>query len=377
MVVPLERNALADALASELDIPDSHYEKACDRYASIGRWLHREDSLVVALAPQVSAQGSFQYGTVIPPLDRDGEYDLDLVCLLQTTKDAITQARLKEVVGAEIQSYAERYGMLRAPDEGKRCWTLHYADGVSFHIDILPCVPEDLETISHLVRAGAPAGLARHAVAITDRNHPCYHTITRDWARSNPVGLREWFKLRAEPHRLGRVGSSLREEKDIADVPSYRWKTPLQRAIQVMKRHRDVTFRKDPDLAPISMIITALAGQAYRGETTVLDALIRIVGDMPAFIRRDRSRVPNPVNPLEDFADRWRTDERLERAFWSWYEQLQADVEALQSGDEATLPRRLREAFSVDLPGSARRAVVTLPARTIHISRPAKPWGTA
>jgi hypothetical protein len=50
------------------------------------------------------------------------------------------------------------------------------------------------------------------------------------------------------------------------DVPTYELKTPLQRAIQLLKRHRDVMFVDNLDVAPISMILTNLAGHAYGGE---------------------------------------------------------------------------------------------------------------
>ena len=38
----------------------------------------------------------------------------------------------------------------------------------------------------------------------------------------------------------------------VEDVPPYEWKTPLQRSIQILKRHRDVMFRDEPRRAPRS-----------------------------------------------------------------------------------------------------------------------------
>ena len=46
----------------------------------------------------------------------------------------------------------------------------------------------------------------------------------------------------------------------VEDVPTYELKTPLQRAVQLLTRHRDVMFADNPDVAPISMILTNLAG---------------------------------------------------------------------------------------------------------------------
>ena len=51
----------------------------------------------------------------------------------------------------------------------------------------------------------------------------------------------------------------------VDDVPVFAWKTPLQRSIQILKRHRDVMFWNSPNLRPISMIITTLSAHALPG----------------------------------------------------------------------------------------------------------------
>jgi hypothetical protein len=54
---------------------------------------------------------------------------------------------------------------------GKRCWTIDFADEINFHIDVLPNVLEDEQTIRLLVVLGVNPELARHAIAITDRTY--------------------------------------------------------------------------------------------------------------------------------------------------------------------------------------------------------------
>ena len=71
----------------------------------------------------------------------------------------------------------------------------------------------------------------------------------------------------------------------VEDVPEYKVKTPLQQAIQILKRHRDIMFEKDAEDRPISIIITTLAAHAYNNETNLLDALRNIVAHMTQFIR--------------------------------------------------------------------------------------------
>jgi hypothetical protein len=137
--------------------------------------------------------------------------------------------------------------------------------------------------------------------------------------------------MRVQAERRLKAMLEQRALASIDDVPTWEWKTPLQRAIQILKRHRDVMFKDNCDVAPISMILTTLAAHAYAGEEDFYDAVEGIVDPMPNYVRRNNPRIPNPVNPAEDFADRWRSDARLEPNFWKWHVQAKADVAALES----------------------------------------------
>jgi hypothetical protein len=117
---------------------------------------------------------------------------------------------------------------------------------------------------------------------------------------------------------------------NVEDVPDWQVKTPLQRAIQILKRHRDVRFRDDQENRPVSIILTTLAARAYRGEGTVYDSLLRIVSDMPLFIenRNGRYWVQNPVEPGENFADKWNEKPERRDAFLKWLVDVKRDFTA-------------------------------------------------
>src|SRR5262249_10895287 len=208
-----------------------------ERYVSFGKWLHRPDSCVAPFDPEVYLQGSFRYGTVNRPLLRDEEYDLDLVSELKLTKGDITQEALKHLLGEEVRMYAAANGIKAPPGEGKRCWTLDYADKVCFHMDILPCVPEEERVIQAIIAQGVAPHLAATSVAITDRRGREYRLITPNWPTSNPSGLGSWFTDCARTglavSRIARLVDGI-AYRSIDDVPSYDWKTPLQRAIQLL-----------------------------------------------------------------------------------------------------------------------------------------------
>ena len=329
---------LLEAIAEALDIPERHYELAIKRYESIGTWLERDGSIVAPYTPLIYPQGSFLLGTVTRPISEKDEYDLDLVSELNLLKNSITQADLKKLVGHEIKSYADAHSMKSPVKEGRRCWTLHYADGVQFHIDILPSIPDAKLFKEFLESRGySPSNLSDFAIAITDNTLPNYNCIDPDWPCSNPRGYAAWFRSQMEI-RFNEKRRSFAESRQlrVEEVPEYKVKTPLQRAIQILKRHRDILFANAPDDKPISIIITTLAGHAYNNEPDILAALQNIVTDMPRYIQRNNGVVwiPNPVNPLENFADKWAEHPQREENFYRWMSEVQKDLNtALEQPD--------------------------------------------
>ena len=265
---------------------------------------------------------------------------------------------------------------------------------MGFHLDVLPAVPEN-------------NGLQGTALAITHKSEAGY-----SWSASDPRGYGNWFdgknavafqRVVAEQKRdIQRRESVLFASID--DVPDQLVRTPLQRSIQLMKRNRDLHFNRPEaiDYAPISIIITTLAAHLYRGEPDTYSALLGIVGRLHghAALVENRAidpslavlglvrRLPdgtwyigNPVNPAENFADRWHEDDHARaRAFFSWLDAVQKDLVSLQAD---TNPRLLRENLSrvLGTAAVAKHVDVLLPSAgavesrpRIHITRPARPW---
>ncbi|MCL4473784.1 MAG: nucleotidyltransferase [Actinobacteria bacterium] len=337
-------NNLFRGVTEALDIPESRYKQAEERYQAIGKWLGRNESSVAALAPEIYPQGSFRLGTVIKPISDAEEYDIDLVCKLDLSKEKISQKQLKELVGAEIKSYASANSMGSDPEEGHRCWTLNYSEDAQFHMDVLPAIPdvESWEVIQH----GVSALQAEKSIAITDNTLSNYHLLNDEWPRSNPSGYADWFKEQMmSVYDERRVKFAESTHANIEDVPDYKIKTPLQQAVQILKRHRDIMFADEPDNKPISIIITTLAAHAYNNERDLVEALINIVNGMSAFIQEKDgiSWIPNPVNPHENFADKWRTHQERELKFRRWLLQVRADIKsALGAGDIRVMSESLK-----------------------------------
>lgn len=352
---------LLEDLAESLQVPPSRYEAAERSYKSVGDWLHRENSSLRLADPQVYVQGSFRLGTAIRPFADDEDYDVDLVCELSVSKSHLSQAQLKAALGREIAAYADARGMQR-PTEGRRCWTLAYADGAQFHLDTLPAIPDGPRQRLLLENRGYSARWSETAIAITDQDHYAYREIADDWPHSNPKGFGNWFRSRmAVIFEARRRALALEARASVEDIPEYKVRTPLQSAIQILKHHRDRMFVGRGDEKPISIILTTLSARAYQQEPTISTALLSILQGMANFIeyRNGVAWVENPTDPAENFADRWQSHPERQDAFYEWLKQAQADFtnaaiaatrDAATAALEPRLGRKLMEA------ANARRA---------------------
>jgi hypothetical protein len=85
-------------------------------------------------------------------------------------------------------------------------------------------------------------------------------------------------------------------------------KTALQLAVQLIKRWRDLYY-DDPNLAPISIVLTTLSGHFYKGETSVtaaVSSILNAIVEAVAFsdLKQERLVVLNPSNTAEDLSER-------------------------------------------------------------------------
>ncbi|SFD09362.1 hypothetical protein SAMN05216577_116109 [Pseudomonas citronellolis] len=377
-----------------LELLDSAYEKAVNRYKDLGEWFGRPESTIEANDPHVFAQGSFALGTAIRPL-LDGEsYDLDLACKLRTgvAKASHSQHDLKQLVGKELERYREARRISNPLEEKHRCWRLEYRDEMSFHMDVVPCIPTDSNVKQQLTSILESRGLdkalastvADDSVNITDDRLPNYRIKDGGWHISNPEGYIEWFKSRQRAEGFLNLAEA---RAQVDEVPLYRRKTHLQRCIQLLKRHRDLMFKEESDSKPISIIITTIAARSYTGSPTLSGAMEQVLKGLSEFRASNSNEVPNPANPNENFADRWQTDEgrrlRLKENFHDWVRQASIDIPRLgELVSSAELSEQLNEKLSVSYSSAALMTQVGLQATAatylaphVHIPQDApSPW---
>lgn len=293
-------------IVKEISITATMLDKATKSYEAVGTWLGDGIEYDVRITPQ----GSMNLGTTNKPISDKDDYDIDLVCLLENGQKLEAEA-IKNIVGNRLKENEVYRKKISEEGEGKRCWKMQYDE---FHMDILPCVPKSNYIEPYLT----DIHLTHKITAYYYKD--CY---------SNPYGYRKWFESRmADVLKEAKRAFAAENKLEIENVPAYRVKTPLQKAIQLLKRHRDICFKNNDDDAPISIIINTLAAKAYNGEKNVYEALCTILDHMHEYIEiKDGVYwVKNPVMEEENFADKWELYPQRKDNFYKWLYQAKEDL---------------------------------------------------
>lgn len=338
-----EMSTILETLGENLDITESQHKMAVKSYEAVGDWLSKEGSSLYPYGPKIIPQGSFMLGTITRPINDEDDIDIDLVCKLDSKPSHWTQKHLKDAVGDRLKQHSTYKDMLEDQEGGRRCWTLEYAEDSNYHLDILPAIADQNFSILLNEKFSSSQSLdtGKLAIRITDTEDLFYNTMTDTiwWMKSNPFGYAKWFfqKAMISTTRMFALSESVDPVK-----PYQNEKLPLQRVVQLLKRHRDIMFTSnelDNEDRPISIIITTLATKAYDRSENLVDAYVNIVNRMRRFIEVKRNPktgleekwVSNPINPEENFADKWTDVPQKEEYFYAWLDKLEEDLNAIKS----------------------------------------------
>lgn len=355
------RKELMDKIAQALDITPDMFNKAMSVAKGLANYIENQGYTV-----EVYKQGSFKLGTIIKPYkkDKDSDYDMDLVVHYVDKKEKQNHSAIKQRLGdalkkSQYKDYLDK--------EGRRCWTLIYPKTVtidaSFHIDLLPCLDEDAsvkETIS-------PIKYRNSAIAITNIKDKESNPIVYDWQSSNPKGYIQWFhelntnkynSVRAQDKkRVFETNRTLFES--VEKVGDEYTRTPLQKVIQILKRHRDVMYTNNiyTDYKPISIIITTLVGKIVEENSIVYNSTYELLrqillglefyarllttGMTSDFSEDFKNKnlitkhmhtgkpywsIKNPADSNENLANRWNDDPQYSIEFFKWIKQAKNDL---------------------------------------------------
>lgn len=368
-----EFNDIFETLGESLDITKEQYDNLTQSYRAVGTFLDN-DPAFADYKPLVSPQGSLRLGTIIQPINPSDDLDVDLVYRLSEKNPWWSQKDLKDKVGERLKG-SDRYSpMLK--EEGRRCWTLLYRDNSDnpkekYHMDILPSVADSKydERVTRLFSESfSEQTIDQISVRITDKESENYATATQieKWLKSNPDGYALWFAGRCKEDASVKLLAEA-----VVPIEKYsRDKTVLQRIVQILKRHRDMMFSNDTDNKPISIIITTLAARAYKGEQDLVAGLYNVVNNLEkSIIKNDNGEdvISNPVNPEENFADKWPSHPIRHDNFYKWLDAVKKDVtDILRGTNRVQIQGVLERAFGKDT--SIKAATLLTERRKAKIS---------
>ena len=315
-------------IAESLQLSKTQRDKAKESYENVSNWLDAPDSHLAKYKPHIYPQGSMALGTSCKPIGRM-EYDLDFVLTFALLGKEIDPAWLLGALEHRLRQNGtyKKNGMLEVK---RRCIRLNYAG--DFHMDILPSVPDTFT--------------CRTCIWVPD--------ITEDapgtWSPSNPLGYVDWFEKQANLVDAQKM-LEIMAAKPLPEDQPVDLKPPLKVAVQLLKRHRDIAFQSAPDLAPISIVLTTLAGDAYCGAYSVGQT----IGDVLNYISTQIGNAPgilsvwNPANEGELLSERWDDEPHLYQAFKRWVREALVVWHEMQRITGPELYRRLGELFGEDV----------------------------
>lgn len=100
------------------------------------------------------------------------------------------------------------------------------------------------------------------------------------------------------------------------EIDDFNNKKPLQRAVQLIKRSRDIYFQEDDSYKTRSIILTTIAGQFYSGEESIFGTIDNVITKIQEELKfHQQLKIYNPVNRDEEFTDKWKFEPKYYEEF--------------------------------------------------------------
>ena len=283
----LQREELLARIAQELELDNSRKEKMETAYNAVSEVLKNDPEFFEDLEIVVYPQGSAKIGTTVKPINGD-DFDLDTVLHIY---DKYTKHTPNGIYNALVRVLENNGNYSTIMEKKDRCVRLNYKS--DFHMDILPACMQDEYDFEK--------------IAIPERD-------LNNWSSGNPKGFANRFLERAnsvKSYMLKTFSETLiKANVDTEPLPNEVYeKTPLQRAVQLVKRYRDVYF-EDKKYKVSSIVLTTIISENYNGEESIFDTITNTIEIIKrnyndSIINGKRFKIFNPVDKNEEFTDSW------------------------------------------------------------------------
>lgn len=299
-------DAILFRICEKLQLSPTLYEQAKERYETIARII-QEDAAFTHINLNIYPHGSFRQKTTVKPL-KTQEYDLDFVAELPLVSDMTPNELYNHIV-----RILRRDGIHNNMVELKnRCVRIKYAN--DFHMDIMP---------GKLINAGT------HEIIVPDRElKSWYH-------HSNPIGFAEWFENQARTQIIHEINTRRRIQCSVETVTEQEIAAqlePLRRAVQLVKRYRDVYCDQTGKEPVRSIVICTLMGQLSSFSGDALQIINTFCTYVNGLIAKNAGKSFDVKNPVVDeiLTEKWREGNNY-KDFVDMMKALTNDVQTLQA----------------------------------------------
>lgn len=282
-------NDLLNRIGEKLQLDNTRKERAQTSYETLCNWLENDNKYFGNYNLDFYPQGSYRTRTTVKPLNGE-EFDLDFVLEVKGNWRTENPLKVHKELTRRLKEHNTYKNMI---DIKTRCVRVNYAN--QFHIDILPGFPEEKYSRNNKLK-------------VPD-------TEIKDWTDSNPKGYAEWFD-----DNCSKVNAILMEKRAMSSVeplpesPPYQFVEPLRRAIQLIKRFRDIYYKDKESSGPRSIVLTTLAAAYYNGEDSEYEAILNILNGISKAIINSNGKpieIYNPTNLKEKLSEKWDYDPDL------------------------------------------------------------------
>ena len=321
---------LAD-VAIRIQLRQTHYDMATERYQKISKLIERGDSPLKDRVDLFYPQGSMAIGATIASKLKTDEFDIDVVAQLGLPESVLPREPLDLLFEAIRGEPGSRY--YRMTKRRTRCVTVNYSD--KMHIDITPLIrrqyTRERESWIFHDRPEAPQESSKKFIA-------------------NPYGFAEWFKANTPPDQdFAGIFEKRAAEYDqqmlvvAADsepVPPH--EPPFRKSkavivLQLLKRWRNVQYDTRQGRRPPSILIAKLIADAANHTDRLSEELLYQAQHMLSVFQKCHSagkhiHAANPMCSRDILTDRWPETLQDQEVFIRDLEKLVTKIKRLVSG---------------------------------------------
>jgi hypothetical protein len=313
-------------VARRVQLTPTQHATAEQNYKALCAWVDREGSPLHGLVAECYASGSFAIGAAILSKVKTAQHDVDVVLELRVRPDtdpAVLLQTLFEAINGEPGSRYHGKAVLNS-----RCVTVHYADGTT--VDLMPIarLPGHPPRAGHLFHFKKEAGEKYHKPV----NPAGFATLFNEQTKADPA-FSDLFRGR----RLLVEGDLIKGDvQPMPDQVPIAEKSARVVALQLLKRDRDIAYRKRTGRKPTAVALAAMALEVNAVRPRLIDEVLSLAQHFRVRLTdhsgpRGTLQVLNPSYHPDVFTDRWPENTAAQAAYDSDLRVLIVDLHKLKS----------------------------------------------